>query len=362
MPYHIDPNWPSGGHIRPRKMLEAFTALGYQVETVTGYGKERKKSIKKIAQSIKNGEKYDFLYSESSSMPTLLTEKHHLPVYPFLDFHFFQFCQAHAIKIGLFYRDIYWMFDSYKRQLGALNKLIATFFYRVDLKQYNNLINVLFLPHQEMGSYFPIPFKGIIEELPSGTDPTDPLSLTFTNPDPSKLNILYIGALDDFHAMDDLFHAINLRDYLHLTLCCSQLEWEKFQMKNKIALPRVSVIHKKGYELIPYYQNADILSLFFEPIPYRNFAMPLKLFDYLSFQKPMIATEHTAAGNFVHNNQIGWTIPYNSNAFVELTDAIMQDRPVLLKKSEQIKTILPYHTWKARAAKVIQTMQKARNS
>ncbi len=37
--------------------------------------KKEEKKIKKIKSNIKEGIKYDFLYSESSTEPTLLTEK-----------------------------------------------------------------------------------------------------------------------------------------------------------------------------------------------------------------------------------------------------------------------------------------------
>lgn len=55
--------------------------------------KKEKKKIKKIKSNIKEGIKYDFLYSESSTEPTLLTEKNHIPLYPFLDFGFLKYCK-----------------------------------------------------------------------------------------------------------------------------------------------------------------------------------------------------------------------------------------------------------------------------
>ena len=95
-------------------MLNAFKSIGYNVDIVMGYGKERKYSIGQIKRKIKDGVKYDFMYSESSTEPTILTEKNHIPMFPFLDFGFFSFCKRHGIKIGLFYRDVYWKFDEYK--------------------------------------------------------------------------------------------------------------------------------------------------------------------------------------------------------------------------------------------------------
>lgn len=102
IPNHIEKSGKSGSNIRPIKMKQAFEENGYLVEYISGYGTERKVQINKIKRNIRNGIKYDFLYSESSTMPTLLTEKNHLPRYPFLDFSFFKFCKKNGIKIGLF--------------------------------------------------------------------------------------------------------------------------------------------------------------------------------------------------------------------------------------------------------------------
>ena len=87
---------------------------------VSGYAKERKKRFDEIKTQVKNGVKFDFLYSESSTMPTILTEPHHMPIHPFVDFSLFRFCKKNGIKIGLFYRDIYWKFDIYKKTMHGL--------------------------------------------------------------------------------------------------------------------------------------------------------------------------------------------------------------------------------------------------
>ena len=94
--------------MHPYKMIKAFEAI--DVDLIVGYGAERRKAINRIKRNVKHGKHYDFIYSESSTMPTLLTEKHHFPTYPFLDFGFFRWAKGNSIPIGLFYRDIYWKF------------------------------------------------------------------------------------------------------------------------------------------------------------------------------------------------------------------------------------------------------------
>ena len=102
IPNYIDKTSKSGSSVRPQMMIKAFEEIGYHVDYVMGYGKERKSQIEKIKRNIRNGVKYEFLYAENSTTPTLLTEKNHIPKYPFLDFGFFKFCKKYGIKIGLF--------------------------------------------------------------------------------------------------------------------------------------------------------------------------------------------------------------------------------------------------------------------
>ena len=123
-PLPLDSNAKSASGIRPLRMIAAFESLGYKVVLVTGYFSERKDCIAKIKEKIRRGRKYDFVYSESSTMPTTLTERNHLPLHPFLDWFFFRFCNKKGIPIGLSYRDIYWkFFFGISRPTGICNLL-----------------------------------------------------------------------------------------------------------------------------------------------------------------------------------------------------------------------------------------------
>ena len=89
VPRRVEKGKASGFHVRVSNMLQAFIDNGYTVDFISGNAKERKQSIKQIRRNIKEGVLYDFLYAENATIPTLLTELHHLPTHPFLDFTFF---------------------------------------------------------------------------------------------------------------------------------------------------------------------------------------------------------------------------------------------------------------------------------
>ena len=126
-------------------------------------------------------------------MPTLLTDRHHLPLHPFTDFGFFKELKRHNIPIGLFYRDVYWAFDLYKKSVSTLKRVFAVHFYKYDLKQYDKFVDTLFLPSLKMLQYIPGGVKiPNVQLLPSGCEIYD--QITEKN-GRSGLNILYIGGI-----------------------------------------------------------------------------------------------------------------------------------------------------------------------
>lgn len=350
IPSPISKELKSGSQIRPVKMIEALEKIGYKVDVVAGNSKQRKKSISQIKQNIKSGLKYSFVYAENSTMPTLLTDEHHLPLFPFLDFNFLKFCKNNGLKIGLFYRDIYWVFDEYYN-VPFFKKLFSVFFYKYDLFKYQKLIDIIFLPSLEIFNYFPKNFKNFrIETLYPAIDEVESNS---TKNDNEKLNIFYVGGIGKLYEFTELLKSVKANNKLHLTVCVREQEWNSNKhFYQEFLSENISIVHKSGKELIDEYNKADITSLFMKPIEYRKFAMPIKLFEYLGYKKPVIASKNTAVGNFVEKNGVGWSINYSSDDLSKLFLTLLNEKNEIPDKIENICNIFEDNTWGARAKKV----------
>lgn len=353
-PFYIDEKFPSGSNIRPIEFMKAFKDIGYDVDVIMGYGKERKEAIKKIKDNIRNGVKYSFVYSESSTEPTILTEKNHIPKYAFLDFDFFKFCKKNGLKIGLFYRDIYWVFDEYKNRVPLHKRYPAVACYKYDLKMYNKFVDVLYLPSMKMYEYIPFDFTGSIAELPPATEIDKVNELNNINiHNKNILKIFYVGGISNLYNIQKLFQAVKEKKYVELTVCCRKNEWENEKhIYEKYLCDRINIVHKSGDELIPYFEEADLFSLFFEPNEYRKFSMPVKLFQYLGYAKPIISTSGTATGDFIKKYDIGWELDYSTEELLNLFDKIYDNKLCLDNKIKNIKAIIKDNTWKARANQV----------
>lgn len=355
LPLNPDINRASASNIRPWKMLNAFKEIGYNVDVVMGNGKARSRQIRAIKEKIANGYEYDFLYSESSTMPTMLTEPHHLPIFPLLDFGFFKFCKDHAIKIGLFYRDIYWCFDGYTKETGKVKAIYAKIFYRLDLLLYAKHIDLFYLPSKKMTHYLPENLKVKSEALPPGISIAQKDVQKASTPS-TVVRLLYVGGLGQFYDLTMICKIIcQMSEHFSLTICCREEEWRKEEIRylHLLKSGNISTVHKKGNELEELYQESDIACLFLEPHEYRSFAMPMKLFEYIEFSKPILSVANTAASDFVTENNIGWACSYDEAALKQLLLEIINGTTEKInEKIKHIEQIKVHNTWIARAKKV----------
>lgn len=355
VPFPLKDDLFSGSSVRPIRILNAFKKIGYEVEVVSGYGEERKKNIKRIKEEIKQGIKFDFLYSESSTMPTTLTEKRHFPVYPFLDYSFFSYCRRRRIPIGLFYRDIYWRFDCYKKRVQWWKRVVTIPCYWLDLFCYRKLVDVLFLPDLKMKTYMKGLFISFDEvpffSLPPGVSPN------FKKIKKSKreLVLIYVGGiippLYDLNSLLTTLSEINNPQIkVELILCCRNEEWKEVKnLYSPLIKGYVKVYHKSSKELAVLYARSDVGILFFPPHIYRRFAMPVKLFEYISHGKPVIVNENTAVANFIKKNNIGWVLPYDSSKLVKLLYHLCNNRDEIKEKQKNIIKCALENTWTKRA-------------
>lgn len=353
-PGPIQENPSSGSAVRPNRMLNALKSIGYEVEEVTGFSKERSEKIKAIKKNIKNGIKYDFVYSENTSMPTAMSDSDHFPRHPVMDEVFLRKCRKRGIPVGLFYRDAYWQFPLYKEAVKWYVPLVTIPVYKHELKFYRKCTDILFVPSDEFAKA--IGYKGKYKELPPGGD-----LLSHELSDKAvkeNIEIFYVGGIHGLYDITIPLKVISQKEGVHFTVCCSEGEWQANKVaQNIVGLSRnITVVHKTKQELEPYYQNADITMALFERNSYRDLAMPVKLFEYIGYGKPIIATTGTAAGRFVSYNDIGWSINYDSNELSYLLDGMLSDRSNIDEKKNNVQKVLKDNTWDARARTVVDVL------
>ncbi|MDZ4120804.1 MAG: hypothetical protein U1C33_00170, partial [Candidatus Cloacimonadaceae bacterium] len=148
IPWQLAGESVSATEIRPPKMRQAFADIGYDVYYIMGNASTRKAMIHGLKRLLDRGESFDFLYSESSTLPMMLTEDHHLPTHPFVDATLFALARQHNIPIGLYYRDFYWAFPEVRR-FGTLKRWYSYIFHQWEIKIYNRSLAAFFFPFED---------------------------------------------------------------------------------------------------------------------------------------------------------------------------------------------------------------------
>lgn len=360
MPNYIDLKSKSGSSVHPLNMIAGFKENGYIVECITGYGEQRKKQIRIIEQNIKNGDKYDFLFSESSSMPTLLTEKNHIPKYLNLDFGFWKFCKMHQIPIGLFYADVQWKFDFYKSSVPWYKRAVSVPMYRYDLHKYKELVDIFYLPSKAMKVYIKEQ-KYLLQKariLMPGCNSNDIFldrkkKFYYDKVFISNLNIFYVGGVSRIYDLSVFLKAIRPLTNVYLTICCRTNEWDEIESKYRAYMTKnINIVHESGEALEKYYEEADLCCGIAGQGSYMSMAMPVKIFEYLGHAIPILSTQDTEAGNYVKENDVGWSISYDECSIRECLKEILENPQILVKKHEQMCKAIPENTWKMRAEQV----------
>lgn len=351
-PFKIDRSRAAASQLRPQKIVDSFIKMGYEVHLIEGYGKERKQKINEIRRAIRNGVKFDFMYSECNTTPTLLTEKHHYPTYPFLDFAFFKFCRKREIPIGLFYRDIYWCFSENNK---SWVQKVVKLFHKYDLVEYNKYVSALFVPSLEMVGHIPFTFKMPVVELYPGCDAIDIKKEKNHN----TINILYVGGVGAHYDVSMIMEVVRDLPSYHLTICCRPDDWNavKNDYQNLMS-DNISVVHKSGEALKELYAEADLFCLFVRPDKYREFAVPFKLFETIGNGCPIIASKGTWVAKFVKQNKIGYTCEYDRQPLRELLTKITMSENDLAEICERIDAVKTENTWENRCKQIVRTLTK----
>lgn len=353
-PGPINQELTTGSKVRPTKLLNAFYSQGFEVEIIAGYARQRNKAISKVISQMRQGRKFSFVYSESRSIPTLLTEKHRLPSHPLLDLRFLQRMRTYNVPTGLYYRDIFWRFPFYKAQQPLPLRLITTPLYWYDWFGYQKSVDHLFLPSIGMTHFLPTPWPmERLSALPPGATATRAIGTTSKPHENKKLRLIYVGGVTPpVYNLQILLQLVARLPQLELTLCCRKPEWTAIESFYRDFLSeKVNVTHESGDSLKHLYANSDIAAIVWEKDEYLDFAVPVKLFEAIGYGVPILCMEGSEAARIVAREKIGWVVR-NLNEAEELLYKIASDRSLLPQIIGRVTEAAERNSWEARVTEI----------
>lgn len=344
--YKLNPDSISASAIRPIRMLQGFKDAGYDVFDLTGTSRERKRKFKDLKYKLAQGVKFDFMYSESATIPPMVGDPSHFP-HLFLDRNIFRTVSKFGVPSGVFYRDVYWAFDEYVERVGRPIATAMKQMYDAELRLYNRYMDVVYVPSLEMAEYTPQLVRPKVVPLPPGGDIID------TDIDHDHLEIFYIGGIGGHYRLHNLMKAVKAVPEMHFTLCTGKAGWNvKKHEYPEADSPNIDIVHKSGDDRDPLYGKADICYIAMEPEPYGAFAVPVKQYEYVGRGKPVIAMKGTLVAKFVEDNQIGWVTDNSPQSLQELLEHLKENRDEVERARQNILKLREVNTWQDRVNQV----------
>ena len=81
---------------------------------------------------------------------------------------------------------------------------------------------------------------------------------------------------------------------------------------------------------------------------YRDFAMPVKLFEAIGYSLPIISMNQTEVANYIRSADIGWVLDSSEELDV-LLSSLSSDKSMLAEKHTNLMAHRHLCTWNARA-------------
>ncbi|MCZ8531857.1 glycosyltransferase [Psychrobacillus psychrodurans] len=351
-PFTVAKNPKSGSAIRPVEMIKAFEAYaqkhGVELVVISGSTNERRLLWNKFLQD-KKLEHTLFCYSENQTIPLWLTDAGHIPKDWKIDKQVFQMLKKHEVPTGVFYRDVYWKFDELY-SLRGIKKFIMQSIYKMEEKFYGKYVHTVFLPSDAMGKYVNINASKMA--LPPGGRFAD----IKTNSDNIKKPFkgIYVGGInnDDYGlpTLVDAYDLLNKDDVLgNLVIVCREDEYNDLTSleKEKLNKSYIEVKHVSGTELQKLYEEVDFAFIPRKRSVYNDFAVPIKLVEYLTAGLPIIATNCSAQEDFIGSGPYGVLTGDDAGSLVEGMQAI---QPKFAEYKQNIQqNFLQKHAWNERA-------------
>ncbi len=285
-------NASSGSSVRPQMMYHAFCELGYEVLLLSGAQEKRALRVRAVRRIYAELEKKtpQFCYIELPSGPIFGWEDRKLLLY----------LRRLGVPCAAFYRDAFYRFAPWWG-VSKLKSAVLRLLHTADNLLLRRCCDIVYFPSQSMAALFSFPRADV---LPPACE------ARFFKPRTAPRSCIYVGGLSRRYGTDLLlaaFETLNRTGDYPLTIVCREAEKEYIPPKF-LASPWLCVVHASGDALTEYYAAADLGLYCGRRDIYMDFAMPVKVFEYLSHGLVVVTTNCTEIAAFVRKNGVGTVV------------------------------------------------------
>ena len=269
------------------------------------------------------------------------------------DYVFLNHMVRKRISIFPFIRDIYWKFSGTLHETG-FRKIWFRHSER-ELKWYEQNSKAFFLPSMSMRRH--VDFSNCYALPPAGS-PENCIKRNL----PDNHNIVFMGTISPQSGIDTLLKAFNLVKikYPDAKLTVVGKGGEKLLKKSEI-FDGVHYLGVRDYCEMPRILADSYLTVIpRKKTAYNDFAVPMKLFDYLSCARPVVVTDCSEMASFVRANQVG--LVTEDDTAKSISDAIIYlfDNPNTAAEyaNNAYNCINVNNSWDCRAKELVERIRE----
>ncbi len=337
VPYSLDIR-NRGSTVRPFCMSQAFGNIGTQLTLISGSREDRRKAIGTL---LTQKRLFDCAYVEPGNWP----------LHPF-DYLVLLWLRIKRTPIGLYYRDAYWRFPDWFRPSGW-----QRFRHRIDLMVYRLTVRLVYFQSATMADLFNFRNKSI---LPPGARKRR--TENERDYEGVERTALYVGGLTVKYGRQILFKAIELVGRQD-----PKIRFVIIGRRDEIRdLPQVRhgnvmILNLHGRQIEPFLESAHIALLPREKCPYNDLVLPVKLFDYLSYRLPIVATDDCEISKFIRTYRIGLVVDHDPGKVADAILKLANSRILAKTLSRNCSLALEDNNlWEDRARTVVESLLASR--
>ena len=332
----------SGSSVRPQKMYDAFRQLGHEVKLLEGQQNRRAERKQKTAEILS--------WLDSHTPDICYVEPPAGPFFNAIDLKLLKKVHGMGVPIALFYRDAYWKFAKWWGVKGP-KKWLLTHMHKRDLKVFAKTCDIVYFPSPSMADLFDFHCR---EPLPPGGE--------IHCPPHSQLfhRIVYVGGISEKYGSIPLLQAVESLQQqgmdIRLSLVCREAEMEHLD-KRYLDMKWLTISHASGDEqLSPIYAEADVGILPMKRDFYMDFAVHVKMFEYMGYGLPVISTDCVETKRMIDRYECGLTCKDDPQSLADAIARFYSDPEKIEEYRNNVKKAMSENQWCNRAQKVVEDL------
>ena len=248
--------------------------------------------------------------------------------------------------VGVYFRDAYQLYrDTYPR--SSRRQILSDWAWRITKPMLARVATVRYVQSEGLGKALHLRRPVL---LPPGTDPASPDLGAGARP-----LVAYVGGVAWADGFDTLVEAMAI-----VRTRCPEARLVAVgpspSPERRASLPEYVELHRTGRDgLVELLRDARLCVIPRPITEYTNFVIPIKLWDYLSYGKPVVATAATETARILETSGAGLTTPDTAEGLAEGLLKLLLDQDLARRLAANARAFAcsPDSTWDARAGTVI---------